>query len=350
MHSCVIATMKNEGPHLLEWVAWQRLLGFDEIIIAQNDSDDLTLEMLICLHAIGVITFIENSDQHEKAFHPQGRAYFRAAGTEAYKRSDWAIALDVDEFLQITTGQGRVADLVTAVGPNVDQIHVHWQHMGSDGLKVFEDDLTTSRFTQTADLDKIVKYAACFKTMFRTEAFDAPSVHRPVPTVLDTTRAVTASGVRLSGPDIGKAASIDPGGYRFARLHHFRIKDPQTFIINRLRGRPKDADNLFENLGYWASGDARATTDLSLQKERDSILAEISALDVLSNGRLSRLHKEAVALWHDRVAAFMATSNWRAYYETVCDLQDELRSPQEHAALTRLFEAGELSWKPGGGS
>jgi muconolactone delta-isomerase len=38
----LVATLKNEGPYLWEWVAYHKSIGFDNIVIFQNDSNDMT--------------------------------------------------------------------------------------------------------------------------------------------------------------------------------------------------------------------------------------------------------------------------------------------------------------------
>ncbi len=45
--------MKNEGPFILEWVAWQRLMGVDHILVFTNDCDDGTDAILDELDRMG---------------------------------------------------------------------------------------------------------------------------------------------------------------------------------------------------------------------------------------------------------------------------------------------------------
>lgn len=55
---CIGAIFKNEYPYILEWIAWHKLCGFDKIIIADNDSDDGTRELLQALDDLGEINLI----------------------------------------------------------------------------------------------------------------------------------------------------------------------------------------------------------------------------------------------------------------------------------------------------
>ena len=332
MRTLLIATVKNEGPFLIEWVAWHRLIGFDDIIVAQNDSDDLTTEILICLESIGAIHFIENSDAQGSKSH-QWRAYRKASAHPIYAASDWAMTLDADEFLAITTGAGQVQDLINELGTDVDQVHVHWSAIGSGGISTFEDELVTTRFDQTEMLGKIENSPRCFKTLYRTAAFEVAGVHRPHPENLDPERAVTASGCRLERDEMKLVASTDPGGQKFARIFHYRIRDAESFLLAKTRGRPSTNSGLSENMGYWVQGDARARTDDFMSRQSDRIIAEIARLDSQSGGRLMDLHRASVALSKERIAAFKTNPDLGAFYKEICRLQARLRGPEERDAL-----------------
>ncbi len=53
--------MKNEGPFILEWVAWQRLMGVDRILVFINDCDDGTDTLLDELDRVGIVYQLLNS-------------------------------------------------------------------------------------------------------------------------------------------------------------------------------------------------------------------------------------------------------------------------------------------------
>ncbi len=348
MRTLLIATVKNEGPFLLEWVAWHRLIGFDDIIVAQNDSDDMTKEMLICLQSIGAVHFIENSDGSGTLVpgNHQGRAYGRATAHPLYSSADWAMTLDADEFLAITTGAGKVTDLIDKLGADIDQIHVHWSNIGSGGFAVFKDELVTTRFIETDEVDRIKKFPNLFKTLYRRSAFEQVGVHRPEPANLNPERAVTASGMHIPREEMTRSGSKDPGGQEFARVFHYRIRDAETFALARTRGRPSENSSIQETLGYWSQSDARARTDDFMSRQKERIIAEILDLDARSGGRLMALHHESVALVQERIVAFKADPDLAAFYRDVCRLQTRLRGPEARDALIELYEAGEIRWRP----
>ena len=60
LRAFLVGTAKNEGPFLLEWVAHHLEVGFTDIVLYQNDSDDLTHEMASILRDLGVIQYYIN--------------------------------------------------------------------------------------------------------------------------------------------------------------------------------------------------------------------------------------------------------------------------------------------------
>ena len=56
----LISTMKNEGPYVLEWLAYHKSIGVDTFLIYSNDCTDGTNLMLNRLHQMGVITHFDN--------------------------------------------------------------------------------------------------------------------------------------------------------------------------------------------------------------------------------------------------------------------------------------------------
>ena len=49
------AIFKNEGPYVLEWVAFHRVLGIERFFIADNNSSDETTVLLAALARAGIV-------------------------------------------------------------------------------------------------------------------------------------------------------------------------------------------------------------------------------------------------------------------------------------------------------
>jgi hypothetical protein len=86
MSTVLISSLRNEGPCLLEWVAFHCAIGFDRIVIAHNDCDDGSAQMLSALAELGWITAIENNPEQGQA--PQQSAARRLASDGGLAKGD----------------------------------------------------------------------------------------------------------------------------------------------------------------------------------------------------------------------------------------------------------------------
>lgn len=127
----LVATVKNDGATILEWVAYHLLIGFDKIIIYQNDSTDLTEIILKELHNIGAITYFDNP---AKIGRWQSKAYRRASKLKEFSDSDWVLALDTDEYLYIKTEERTVQSL-TSLFQKFDAVLINWKRFGSSNKR-----------------------------------------------------------------------------------------------------------------------------------------------------------------------------------------------------------------------
>ncbi|MEM9757185.1 MAG: glycosyltransferase family 2 protein [Pseudomonadota bacterium] len=60
MRISAITPMKNEGPFILEWVAYHRLIGVSDVLVFRNDCEDGTDMILERLDELGVVRHLPN--------------------------------------------------------------------------------------------------------------------------------------------------------------------------------------------------------------------------------------------------------------------------------------------------
>ncbi|MEL6641006.1 MAG: glycosyltransferase family 2 protein [Pseudomonadota bacterium] len=147
----LIATARNEGPFLLEWVAYHRAIGFDRIIILSDPSQDGTEALLDKLATTRAITHIPRDAQAEidtKGF--RNRAYAHALTLPEVQQSDWVMVLDIDEYLNIHVGSGTLTDFFSAMEKHghTDVISLSWRIFGNAGQADFINRLLLPRFTR----------------------------------------------------------------------------------------------------------------------------------------------------------------------------------------------------------
>ena len=94
--AAICAVERDEGRYLREWVAYHRVLGFDEVLVYENDSRDDSWEVLGQLEQHGLVTRVRWSVPDYVA--PQKAAY-----ADALRRLGpdfgWAAFIDLDEFV-----------------------------------------------------------------------------------------------------------------------------------------------------------------------------------------------------------------------------------------------------------
>ena len=56
----IVTTMKNEGPFILEWIAYHLSIGFTGFTVFSNDCDDGTDQIIVRLQELGVACHVEN--------------------------------------------------------------------------------------------------------------------------------------------------------------------------------------------------------------------------------------------------------------------------------------------------
>jgi len=213
----VAAIARNEAPYLLEWIAYHRLLGFGQITIYDNNSNDASARMLAALSKAGIINAVFWKDRKRK----QARAY-EHAGRKLRRFVEWCLFIDLDEFLVVDPSLD-LDDLVPK-DPNVGTVLICWRVFGSAGMRNRETGLTIERFTRAARKDSGV-----VKSLVRLRDLRRMTVHMP-------------KGIAMADVDgrparvVNSNAILDPTSGRI-RLNHYQYRSWEEFECKRARGR-----------------------------------------------------------------------------------------------------------------
>lgn len=313
----LVTTVKNEGPNILEWVAWHRLCGFDRIMVFQNGSTDLTQRTLKVLHNLGLIEYAENETGPSS---PQIRAYARASDSGAFREADWCLAIDADEFFVSRVADGSVQALIERIGSS-DGILINWRNFGSSRQTTLSDALVTERFTHTVPADRVAETLTGFKSLFRTDAFSRIGIHNA--RYPRKTAPVLVNGSGLSAGQFEKLnwRCKDPGGMALAQISHFPLRDASSFVLKTLRGRGHQ-DGFGDWPRYWARFECNAVEDRTLADRAGEIRAEMVRLDGLSDGRLMGIRERSLRFWRKALEEAMQEPGPRSLFDQVCAMID----------------------------
>lgn len=139
MRYTVVCSVKDEGPFLVEWIVWQRMLGFGDIVVVTNDCTDHSPELLDALQAAGWVTHLRHDVPDRTNI--TGRKLAAAKELPQVAAADWVMVADVDEFLVIHAGAGKLADLLAVPGRPFLGMSIPWRIFGTSWRKTWEDGL-----------------------------------------------------------------------------------------------------------------------------------------------------------------------------------------------------------------
>ena len=236
------AIFKNEGPYILEWIAFHRAVGVTRFFIADNGSDDGSGELLAALDRAGVIRHIPFPGRPGEP--PQLPAYteiLRRHGAEA----DWIAFIDADEFLQPAPPERSLIPTLAALdaAADVGMFVVNWAVYGSSGETEARPEPVIERFQGRARrgaginrrYKSVVRVGACAGTSDNPHHFQ----------LLPGFRAVHVDGTDLELFRPARSGMSREVRWSPMRLNHYVVKSRQEFFERKLpRGRATKADEV----------------------------------------------------------------------------------------------------------
>jgi Glycosyl transferase family 2 len=314
--TAIVTTMKNEGPFILEWLAYHRAIGVDDFLIYTNDCTDGTDTMLAMLQDKGLVQHRENPFR-TMDLKPQHAALQAAEEEPVMRNCGWGICMDVDEFINIKIGDGTLATLYAAMG-EANMISLTWRLFGNADIHGYADRFLIEQFTACApEVVRKPHQAWGFKTLFRNiDIYRKLGVHRPKglrPDLWDQVNWLNGSGRAMPRGMFrnGWRSSLETYGYDWVQLNHYAVRSAESFLVKRDRGRVNHVDR-DQGLNYWFRMNFNAEKDTSIQRMIPAARAEFSRL--MQDGDIAAAHHAAVAAHRDKIAALRATPAAAAFY------------------------------------
>ena len=264
MKITLVTTMRNEGPHLLEWIAHHRAAGVNDFLVYTNDCDDGTEALLELLPDV---THVPLEDGKKP---PQWRALKAAWDHPLVVNADWILCIDCDEFVNLSSGLKSIPDLTFKA--DADMVLLPWRLFGHAGHASMSDDATTERFTRAAPENLLYPaIGSYFKSLFRRDGpFRQLGVHRPKqknPERHGLPRVVDGSGVLVPDSVTTNEGQIMLWGKPIARdlvqLNHYSVRSAAEFMLKRGRGLPNHQQKQID-LTYWVERNFNTVEDCSI--------------------------------------------------------------------------------------
>ena len=343
MHVTAVTCVKNEGPFLLEWIAYNRLIGVTDFLFYSNDCSDATDLMLHRLQEHGIVTHLPNPADPAKNRSLQMQALKAARRHPLVKSADWVWVADVDEFLNIHVGDHTIPALVAACG-DPQAISVTFQFFANGGVEAYEDTPVIGQFLKSHNPDvwcgdTAIEVKSLVRADFPLKYFGA---HRPFHDDDDMPRKDRPEWTDGSGRTVPRPfrrrvnkrrirAFPAKGAREFATLNHYALRSLDSYLVKNDRGDVNREHRAFDDT-YWRERNDAAFHDPSILRHLDALQAEMNALKALDG--ITELHERAVTAHRAKRDALMAQGSYRAMRDQL--LTASPYPPKEAALMAEL--------------
>ncbi len=233
----VATCMKDEGPFILEWLAWHKAIGITDIVVFSNDCTDGTDTLLDRLDAMGELTHLPNpaSVHGHKRFQPIALEYVQEM--PVYRTADYFLSMDVDEFVNVRTGDGTLSDLFQAV-PAFDVLSISEMNHGTNGHQTYQRGWVTELFPghDTTTPGKMRCRTGVKSIVRLSDRIETTRNHRP-----DLAKAAVwldGSGQPMHELALSKLENgVDSRGRRnLVSLEHYPLRSLDSYLVKMHRG------------------------------------------------------------------------------------------------------------------
>lgn len=318
MKIAIVTCMKNEGPFVLEWVAYNRLIGVTDFLVYTNDCSDGTDDLLDCLERQGIVSRLDNPATRDQPY--QMTALKASAHHELVKGADWTFVCDVDEFLDIRVGRQTIPDLITATG-NPMAISVTMRMMANCGVDQFDDVPVIAQFTRSHDPERWNDQSAIeVKTLTRRDfPLKFYGAHRPF-----ISRRAEEEGQEIawtdgSGrpvPDAFKTAAMKrrrqrfpaKGASNFAALNHYTLRALESYLVKSHRGDVNRAGRAFAR-EYWTERNDGRWSETRMLRHLPGLQDELHRLKALPG--VAAAHEASVAAHRALIGRLSETDEYK---------------------------------------
>ncbi|MFV2003381.1 MAG: glycosyltransferase family 2 protein [Paracoccaceae bacterium] len=310
MKITAVTCVKNEGPFLIEWIAFHRVIGVTDFLIYSNDCDDATDALLDALHERGLVVHLANPAQGRNY---QMEALKDARTHDTVRGADWVWIADVDEFLNIHVGDGTIPELIDACG-NPQAISLNFQFFANRGVDKFVDEPVIGQFLHSHNPDiwrdqLAIEVKTLIRADFPTRYFGA---HRPFFRE-NLAKSKHPSWSDGSGRDVPHRFLVVAnkrrirrfpahGARRFATLNHYALRSLDSYLIKNARGDVNRENRDFD-VDYWRERNDDEYFDDSILRYLERLKTEVAFLR--SDAKTDALHGLAVERHREKLAQLM---------------------------------------------
>lgn len=223
-NSCIlVAIAKDENKYIKEWASYHSKIGFHKIVISDNESSDGMSETIGDLSRKLPIDRIHWPSIDRVS--PQRSAYNHAVSK--YCNFDWALFIDVDEFL-VPWGYQNLDSFINQIPTHAGSVAINWQTFGSSGVQ--SDDYNSVLDTFTRCGGDQWTHNRHFKTLARLDSIKEMKIHD---VELSSRTKVASDFQPLTLISDGRSDKVIHNGIQ---INHYQCKTYGEFLKRMARG------------------------------------------------------------------------------------------------------------------
>ncbi|PRE86561.1 glycosyltransferase family 2 protein [Burkholderia multivorans] len=266
----IAAIFKNECEFILEWIAYHRAIGIDYFLIADNESEDGSAELLGGLEKAGFIQAVQFQNPIDQR--PQLPAYSHMLKI-CPKDVDLLAFIDADEFILPLDGSDSIRSFFGRIFSDeaVSALALNWATYGSCGHVFATNELVIDRFTKMAEKDFGVNNH--YKSIVRPARVDF--FENPHHAKLIGGRFVDSIGndvVYHERHGHGLSRDVVWGG---ARVNHYAVKSLEEFLVGKSRKGSASRASRVKHADYFYRHDKNDVVSEIPRSLHSRVLAEL---------------------------------------------------------------------------
>lgn len=238
----LLATARDEGIYLLEWIAHHRVIGIKDFFIYTNDNTDGSDALLKILSENGEITWINNTGNHIPGINMQFKAYNHALTTlPDILDFRWCAVVDIDEaILPSEDIDNSIAPIISVRDEQgVDCFSLNWRVYYPNNHLTWKNGLSAERFIE-GEKHPLVK------SIFKTSLFNYSYAHHPECSYSDRLYATVDGNIYSQSSTLSDDLNFSQTPTEWAHVCHYHLRSFEEYIWKFSRGE-NDGKGVLKN-------------------------------------------------------------------------------------------------------
>lgn len=280
---CCVA--KNEVHEILYWIAWQFAIGFDTVILFDDDSSDGTVKLVEA--SLGDFDIRLYKVERSATYHAVRQVQIYNFVADNFKHHfDWIAFFDADEYLDLYGEQ--LGSFVNKFG-NFDSIAFNWCNFGSSGHIKRPEGAPVTEYTRHGSRELFWnKHTKVITRPLAIPSGKITYVHSS-PVAPEKTAAPDGFPIKWAANHAGLTADVP--SWEGGRLLHYQSRSMENYVAREylredLRRNKDDPSNIvFTNQEY---NEISSEVHHSYVQKMNSILHGMSKNILVTIGKIER--------------------------------------------------------------